>query len=342
LTFEELQQFTKDLSNAERLAKAKQIGSVYNSALKDIKSDIAKSYAKILSGVKPENYYNEMIKFDRLKKLENSIIETYRPYANQIGKTIEASSVQSFSNTYYYNQYNLNWVAPYNYVTLPNDALQLSVYRNREAVIKALTPQSQALIPKTPKNLTQWIATNKLDEVNKIFDTIDQGLLTGKSYKETAKELTDTFDGFKDNSLRTVRTEGHRNMESGSFTQWEKAKEKGVEGYRLMLAVKDTNTRTQSIKVDRKRDNGEGFLYPDGNRYFIPGNTGIAKWDINDRETTIEVVDGVEPLVERGRDPVTGKNEVIDFQSYDQWAFSKGLRRDKNGIWKQGKVKIKR
>jgi nucleoid DNA-binding protein len=342
MRYDELQEFITDLSDAERLVKSKQISNVYSSALKDIKAEIAKAHTTILNGVKKENYYNEMIKFDRLKKLEANILETYRPYAKEIGKRVEAASIQSFSNSFYYNQYGINWISPYNYVRVPNDALQLSVYRNREAVIKALTPEAQAIIPKTPKNLTEWIATNKLDEVNKIFDVIDQGLLTGKSYRETAKELTDAFDGFNKNALRTVRTEGHRNMESGSYTNWVEAQNKGVEGYRLMVAVKDTSTRSQSAYVDGKKDRGEGFLYPDGNRYFIPGNTGIGAWDINDRETTIEIIDGIEPTVERGRNPATGKNEVIEFQSFNAWAKSKGLKRDKNGILRQGKVKIKR
>jgi hypothetical protein len=75
----------------------------------------------------------------------------------------------------------------------------------------------------------------------------------------------------------------------------------------------------------------EPFTYPNGVKAFTPGTTGIAKYDINDRETVIDIIDGESPKIRRGRNPITGENEVFSYKSFSSWAKENGLTKNKYG-----------
>ena len=80
MTYEELVNLTKNLSLKELKQKEQTLGNIYARALKQVQAEVAIVYAKFLKGVDPEDYYNEMIKFDRLLKLQKSIAEAYKPF----------------------------------------------------------------------------------------------------------------------------------------------------------------------------------------------------------------------------------------------------------------------
>jgi hypothetical protein len=45
----------------------------------------------------------------------------------------------------------------------------------------------------------------------------------------------------------------------------------------------------------------------------------------------VTVTKEYEPKARRGRDPVTGQNQVFDYKTFEQWAREKGLKRNKYG-----------
>ena len=49
----------------------------YEQAIKAINKDLQNVYSKILSDVKPEDYHNTMLKYDRLTKLLESVSKQY-------------------------------------------------------------------------------------------------------------------------------------------------------------------------------------------------------------------------------------------------------------------------
>ena len=67
---------------------------------------------------------------------------------------------------------------------------------------------------------------------------------------------------------------------------------------------------------------------------MYPGNSGVAAWDINDRETVVNTIRGVPPTARVGVNPVTGETEVFDWTTYPEWAAANGMRQDKNGRWR--------
>lgn len=341
MTYGQLQDFIKKLSKEQLEKKGAEIVKLYKDALKEINAEMAIVHAGILDGIEPKNYYQEMIKFNRLEKLQKSLSKKYKSLAKGIETITFDSQTQAFTNFYYYKEYSINWVAPYSFAVVPEAAIQISVFKNQDFIKKIIDDDILALVPKYSGTLKSIIAENNIKSFNKVYTTIENSLLTGQSYKNTAKQLTSDFEQNAYNSLRVVRTEGHRNLESAAFTNWQDAKEKGVKGIRQILSTIDGRERKQSVIVNRRKDDGKGFLYPDGNRYFIAGNTGKKAWDINDRETTIEIVNGVSPLVTRGKNPATGKDEVINFDDFDDWAEDNGLKKDKSGTLQSKKKAVK-
>jgi hypothetical protein len=70
---------------------------------------------------------------------------------------------------------------------------------------------------------------------------------------------------------------------------------------------------------------------------MTPGTTGNPSYDINDREGVGDLVNGEEPSIRRGRNPVknpkTGKyeTEVFSYKTFDQWAKDNNLTKNKYG-----------
>ena len=127
-------------------------------------------------------------------------------------------------------------------------------------------------------------------------------------------------------------SEIHKSLNGGAYGSYVDAKDQGLVENRKILAVKDVRTRRQSIQVDKKIDDKDNlFTYPGGRKVYYPGSSGVAGWDINDRETTIEIIQGIEPQLQRGRNPKTGKNEISNFSDYRTWAKTHGLTKNKWG-----------
>jgi hypothetical protein len=64
---------------------------------------------------------------------------------------------------------------------------------------------------------------------------------------------------------------------------------------------------------------------------MYPGNSGVPAYDINDRETMVEIIGDEEPGLRRGRNPVTGENETFSYKNFESWAKENGLKKNKYG-----------
>jgi hypothetical protein len=136
----------------------------------------------------------------------------------------------------------------------------------------------------------------------------------------------------RNNAERIIRTETHRTRSLGHYAASQDAKSQGARIRRQIVSVLDDRTRAQSAAVDGRYENEDGlFLYPGGVLVAVPGDSGVPGWDINDRESVIDVVEGWDPETRRARNPATGENEVIGMQSFREWADAVGLRRNRYG-----------
>ncbi|MBK7979268.1 MAG: hypothetical protein IPK06_04500 [Ignavibacteriae bacterium] len=127
--------------------------------------------------------------------------------------------------------------------------------------------------------------------IDQVKTEITQGLIQGKGYAKTAANITDKVNSLANNMTRIVRTESHRVQVLGNNTALDKSiqsgKNLGIEMVKAIRSIIDDRTREQSRIMDGQEADENGlFTYPNGVK-GLPGNTGVAEYDINDREVVI-------------------------------------------------------
>lgn len=168
-----------------------------------------------------------------------------------------------------------------------------------------------------------WENTERVAEA--VEEQMLEGILTGKSELDMAKDIHTEFQKGEMNSRRLVRTESaHVNGQ----IDLESYKDAEIERY-MFLAVLDLKTSKKCRELDGKifyvDDEEEGVNYPP-----------MHPWC---RSTTIEVIeeDYIKKMKRRYRDPVTKRNEIIpEFMTYQEW-YEKYVpedvkKKDKNRI----------
>jgi hypothetical protein len=340
---------------------SKQITDQYKKAYLDINKSLEAIRKKFLAGVKPEDYYNEIVKFNRLSSLKSQIATIYNEAAGKAGLLQVESSTLAISNKYYENMYAVNWfsadafkgVNDFQYFAILNKATIESSVLGTPKVWNSLSKaQKKALKPLFPKHgtLIKTLNDNRVKDLLKLQEVITQGLLKGRSSVKTAKDLQKVFKDIAtdvkermevsaSNALRIARTEGARNMNSGAFANTQAGIDAGLELKRKAVETLDSNTRAQSHFIDDKEVGGDQpFNYPGGLKVMIIGNSGVAKFDINERGRSIDIVPGTPPGRRTGRSPVedppgSGKFPILEasFKNMDDWMKQHNLTFNKSG-----------
>ena len=319
-----------------------QTTNAYKTALDGIDSDIAKTYAKYLSTADPADYYNIMIKFDRLGKLQKSVRSQYIAASKKAGTTVVKSSELAFTNTFYREQYTVSWFSPLidvpqAFSELDPRLVQLSVFGTEDVwknIPKSLEKKYGDLKNYVPQagSLTDRILKNRAAELAKLKETLTSGLIQGKSYKKITDDVKDVFNTSLNNASRIVRTEGTRNLNAGFLAELNDASSQGVEMQKQWLATLDLRTRSAHASADGQTVPVNANFHVNGSTGQAPGQLSSAGQNINCRCTTISVIPGLEPELRRGRNPITGKNEVFDYTDFNKWAKSNNLVRNKSGV----------
>lgn len=322
----------------------------YEEAIKAINKDLQKVYSNILSGIPPEDYYNEMLKYDRLTKLQETITKQYVKYSREAGKTVGQTGMIASSNNYYRLQYSYSWLVPgIDFSILPNDIVQMSVFSSTEAwkrytgsINEKIFGSAGLYFPQSG-TLSNFLATNRLKELENIQRAVTQGLLQGHSSTKTSRAVRDVIgrqmikDGAKHvsgamaNATRIVRTESIRIMNQAGTANTEQAREQGVIVVRIWDATLDNVTRPVHAHLDDKEEDKNGYFHSQVGLVRGPGQFPTVGQNVNDRCTTYESINGSKPTLRRGRNPVTGKNEVFEYKDFARWAKDNNLTKNKFG-----------
>ncbi len=330
----------------------------YKTALDQIRADTQILYNKITAKFTPvqlgeilkENpafLYTEALKFDRLQSLQKKVQTQFVKASIAAGNMTTESSKMAISNNFYRQQFGVMFAnaSPVNlsFTVLNPAVVEISVLgtpsvwkKIGQDAVDRIGNKFGDLSKYQPKHgsLTSTILNNRVKGLQSIQTSITQGLIQGKSFTQTAKDVKQVLDGTASQALTVVRTESQRNQNAGAFANHNQSVSQGIEMDRQILSVLDGRTREQSRTVDTDIADEEGFfIYPGGLLVSFPGNSGVAAFDINDRETVIEIIDGQSPELRRGRNPLTGKNEVMSFKSYPEWMADNGFSQNKTGRW---------
>jgi SPP1 gp7 family putative phage head morphogenesis protein len=325
MTIQKLQELGYTLTEKEANLIYKKVYEEYKKALLSVKGNVKDTYSKYLTGEDTKNWLLIMNGHNRLDKLKSSSAKIMSKSLTKIKRLYLSASELAFRNNYYRQMYAAQWL-------LEKDTF---VNVNEHTVMASVAGEYNKCVdvnvyPKYGK-LVDTLNKNKQVTINKLDSIITQAILNGNGINEVSKQIANVLNTSMSSATRIARTEMMRNLNTGAYTSFVEMSEKGANIKRQYLAALDTRTREQSSRMDGQIANKDGFLYPNGNRYQIIGNTGVARYDINDRCTEVKIIEDIPLDTRSGRNPVTGKTEIIDYVTMPQWMKNNGLFYDKNG-----------
>lgn len=195
---------------------------------------------------------------------------------------------------------------------------------------------------------------SRTQDISRLYNVIVSGIEQGKSLPNIGIDI-DIELGFRDakgswisqivdrkgqqyKTQRILRTEILRMRNAAQTDQW-KNQQEIVPSKLMLVETLDNRTRAQSAQMDGQFANKEGkFEYPNGQYSFL-GRSGVAKWDINDRGTTVNIDPEYPPESRIQRVPVFDKklgkrvwrNKTVPYKNFPIYANEQGLVKNKYG-----------
>lgn len=293
-------------NQADKLADLteKELIKSYSLALKEIRAYMAEIYMKY--GTEEGLWYTEMVKYNRLKTLEEELKQRLMELTGKNAKTLEQSLKDIYELSYYTTAYSLD-TASYEQV----GGIGYMPVREETVIASIQNPISGL-------TLTERLEKNRMNLIYSVKQELTQGLILGESYAKMAKRLKDTFEGDAAKAIRVVQTESHRVKNAGRYDSMQLAQAKGIQLKKKWVSTLDRKTRDRHRRLDGQTVNLDEPFKSSGAEALYPGSFGVAKQDINCRCTYISVIDGYEPSVRAARSK-DGKTKVIPYQTYDEW-----------------------
>jgi hypothetical protein len=308
--------------------------AVYRSARDEITDKIKGQYAK-LAGVAKEDYYNEVLKYNRLANLEAEITKVYKSAATEAAKYTKTGLSTAMVESYNRQLFLASYLADVKAMPINTYLVKYSITGNLkywEEISKTALSKMLNKTMYTPQGgtLTQLLTKNYRKELDSILQSIQSGFITGKSYTDQAMSIRQIIGkyipgidekatGAMANALRIARTEGNRVLNAGALQSAVELSNQGFDVKKEWLSTIDTVTRDAHRGLDgQQKDVDKPFIYGDAYGQ-APGQMGSAKQNIHCRCSTMTIIGGEEPEIRRARNPITGKNEVIDFTTYQEW-----------------------
>jgi SPP1 gp7 family putative phage head morphogenesis protein len=313
----------------------------YDSARKEIVRRLEQIYGRYLVTANPQDYYNIMIQYDRLNGLLKEVNDTYIKYSKMAGTVTSEAMSMSMSNTYYRQNYALSWVTPltgvnFTFKKLDPRLIELSVFGTQEAwknISKAMTEKYGPAGIYAPKvtNLQALLYNNRTRDLYNLQRTITQAFIQGDSMKQVSKSITDLFETSKFNADRIAQTEMARTANLGNYANGQEAISQGVELKKMWMASLDGRTRPEHASLDGVTIDYNDTFNIDGDEALMPLQFSEAGNNINCRCSVVDIVGDYKPTIRRGRNPITGENEVFEYKDFETWAKENGLKRNKYG-----------
>lgn len=286
------------------------------------------NYAKYLTDVPGADYYTTLAQYNRLKNMEKEIKAVYITTGRFQKSEIIKGQRLIFEEMFYRDEYTMSFFSdkfgravkfqPVNPlvrdVSVTGDVELLKQIKN-----KAERKLAEQLIPPAGNTLTEMLVNNSNEALNKLYATIKQGLINGESYSKQTTRVKKVFDSHASNTAKVIRTEGNRNMNAGSYAYSQELEQAGVRSRRQWVATLDSRTRDSHAQLDGTFEDENGLWHINGDSARYPGDFTDPANSIFCRCTAIDVIEGLEPTVRRGINPLTGKSDILSYQTYDEW-----------------------
>lgn len=223
--------------------------------------------------------------------------------------------------------YSLN----YNYsaytIEQANEGIDFTLFD--EQTVRRLVADDPELWPRPRIDIPADLLWNK----NNVRNAITSGILLGESIGKIASRLERVTDMNRNAAIRNARTAVTGAQNAGRQASYERAAEMGIKVRKKWVATIDKRTRHSHAALDGKIvAYNEKFRSILGSEMMYPGDREGKPADVYNCRCTVSTVekDGIEaePRMRRVRDPVTGKNVVVQNVTYSEWVKQKATTLD--------------
>lgn len=190
-----------------------------------------------------------------------------------------------------------------------------------EQTVKRLIQKRPSLMPYYPKKKAIERGIDLSWGKKQIRAQITSSILQGESIPDIAKHLMERIPEMnKASAIRTARTAVTSAQNGGRLASYEKADQMGIKVRKRWIATKDGRTRRDHRKMDGEtvdwdEDFSNGLRYP-GDPSGKPVETYNCRCSLR---TEVQKKYEAEPRKMRVRDPVTGKNVLVNEMTYSEW-----------------------
>lgn len=190
-----------------------------------------------------------------------------------------------------------------------------------EQTARRLIQKRPSLMPYYPKKKAVARGIDLAWGRRQIKAQITSGILQGESIPDIAKHLMQRIPEMnRASAVRTARTAVTSAQNGGRLASYEKADQMGIKVRKVWVATKDMRTRSShqhldGETVDWDEDFSNGLRFP-GDPSGEPGEVYNCRCTVR---TEVPKKYQAEPRKMRVRDPVTGKNVVVNEMSYAEW-----------------------
>jgi len=278
-----------------------------------------------------QQYFSE---YNRAEKFAKETNETLRPSYIKKDLFSQAAYLKEYNTAYYESLYTI-------VNTGISEGYLVKLPKYTETQFKKASNAALSKLMNRAK-----LQTGRSIDLEQIYTNIVSGVEQGLSLPKINRQL-DQVLGYRDSAgkwiadpslrkgqtyktTRTLRTETLRMRATADTDQWINQQEI-VPSKLQLIETLDDRTRAQSAQMDGQIANKEGkFKFPEVG-YKFAHNSGVAKFDINDRSTTITLDEEFPPESRIERDPVTGENKVVPYKDFRTFAKEKGMTHNKFG-----------
>lgn len=195
-----------------------------------------------------------------------------------------------------------------------------------EQTVKRLIVEQPDLMPNYPQARAVKRGIDLAYSKQQITASITSGILQGKSIGKIADDLQFRIDAMERSSaIRAARTAVTGAQNAGRQDTYTQAEAMGIKVRKRWVATKDERTRHSHAELDGQTvDVDKPFVSVLGSKMMFPGDrNGAVAADLYNCRCTMRTVEkeGIEaePRQMRVRNPVTGRNELVNEMTYNEW-----------------------
>jgi SPP1 gp7 family putative phage head morphogenesis protein len=260
--FLKLQQYIEKMSRMSE----KTVARNHKKVLDDLRKRLARLYE--LYEINGQLTYDEMVKYNRLQKLDEEVEKMIKELYKDNTKLIRGHLKGIAEET---NLYTI-------------DIVEGAAKRKLKGIVKDIDVTKTVNTETAGLKWTERMRKHRSDVIWDIQKEIKRGLTQGDTYGTMAKRLKKELEVSASKCNTIVRTESHRVHSQAKIDTLDSIARHDVKMTKTWLSSKDERVRSQHALMDGVTIPYEDdFILPDGSRGKAPGLIGEPQHDINCR-----------------------------------------------------------